>query len=743
MIKLIKKSNQMNSKMNNQKKSLYLLLFTIIILSVTIIISISSAYSYVNIKNHLITDMKNNSNNMVLELKNNIKNLVASYSINEYEKVLFNEMESNEILFAIVLKDYNMGKLLGKEYESSGKIRDENWNIMDFNNDIHQNLLSEVYYEKVFDITNQESNKIATIHLYISNKTLNKELDKIIFNNIIEALIISFVLIFSLFLTIRYFILKPLSNMIKIINDTDKDGIPNQNFSLSGSKEIFLLSNTMNNMIETIKSSRKTLKDNESRLKSLLQMSPIAVRIATNNGEKIVFANNSYFKLIDIHERELLNKNPKTYYIHESIYKDILDSLERNERIENKLISLNVNNTEVWVIASYMNIIYDEEEAVIGWFYDVTDKIKIQKQIEEQKNEFETIFNYAIDGLAIIDLNSNFLEFNGSYIKMTGFSREELLATSCIELTAPEDVERAKLSFKTITEKGFITDFEKTCIVKDNRSITVNMSMVLLPDKKRVLLSIKDITQHKLMESQSKLASMGEMIGNIAHQWRQPLSLISTIASGIKVKMEFKQFDEKELIPNMENIIKQTNYLSNTIDDFRNFIQNSNDKGEIQVSNIIKKTLSILNPSIVNHNITIVLNTNDDIKIDGYENQLIQALINILNNSKDALKENIKDSENKFIFIETKSIKDGLILRIRDNAGGIPEGIINKIFEPYFTTKHKSIGTGIGLSMAYQIITKHHNAHIFVSNDTFEYNHKIYTGACFSITFKNIKSELS
>ncbi|MBY0541601.1 MAG: PAS domain S-box protein, partial [Campylobacterales bacterium] len=692
---------------------------------------------------HLISDMKNNSNSIILELKNNIKNLVASYSINEYEKALFNEMESNDILFAIVLKDYNMGKLLGKEYEISGKIRDENWNIVDFNNDIHQNLLSEAYYEKVFDITNQESNKIATIHIYISNKTLDTELDKIIFNNIIEAIIISLVLIFSLFLTIRHFILKPISNMIKIINDTDKDGIPNEKFSLRGSKEIFLLSNTMNNMIETIKSSRKTLKDNENRLKSLLQMSPIAVRIATNNGEDIVFANNSYLKLIDIQERELINKNPKVYYIHESIYKDILDSLERNERIENKLISLNVNGNEVWVIASYMNIIYDEEEAVIGWFYDVTDKIKIQKQIEEQKNEFETIFNYSIDGLAIIDLNSNFLEFNGAYINLTGFSREELLKTSCIKLTAPEDLERVEIAFETITEKGFVTDFEKTCIVKDNRSVTVNVSMVLLPDKKRILLSVKDITQHKLMESQSKLASMGEMIGNIAHQWRQPLSLISTIASGIKVKMEFNQFDEKELIPDMENIIKQTNYLSNTIDDFRNFIQNSNDKGEILVSNIIKKTLSILNPSIVSHNITMILDTDDDIKIDGYENQLIQALINILNNSKDALKENIKESEDRFIFIETKAINDALILRIRDNAGGIPEGVINKIFEPYFTTKHKSIGTGIGLSMAYQIITKHHNAHIFVSNDTFEYKHKMYTGACFSITFKNIESKLS
>lgn len=640
--------------MYNPKKSLYLILFTIIILTVTIIISVNLTYSYLSIKNNIINSMKNESNNMVIELKNNIQNLIASYSINEYEKILLNEMESKDILFAIVLKDYNLGKLLGKEYEINGKIRDENWNIIDYDDGLHQKLVSQAYYEKVFDITNNESKKIATIHIYISDKTLNKELDKIIFNNVIEAITISLMLILSLFLTIRHFILKPLSNIIKIINDTDKDGIPHKNFSLKGSKEIFLLSNTMNNMIETIKSSRKTLRDNENRLKSLLQMSPIAVRIATNNGERIVFANNSYLKLLQIDEKELLKQNPKVYYIKESIYKDILNSLDKNERIENKLISLNINDSEVWVIASYMNIIYDDENAVIGWFYDVTDKIKIQKQIEEQKNEFETIFNYSIDGLAIVDLESNFLEFNDAYIKMTGFSRKELLKTSCIKLTAPEDLEKAQIALEAIVEKGFVTDFEKTCIVKDNRSITVDMSMVLLPDKKRILLSIKDVTQHKLMESQSKLASMGEMIGNIAHQWRQPLSLISTIASGIKVQMEFKQFDEKELIPDMDNIIKQTTYLSNTIDDFRNFIKNSNEKGEIQVSDIIKKTLSILNPSIVNHNITMILNTNDDIRIDGYENQLIQALINILNNSKDALKENLQNNEEKLIFIETK-----------------------------------------------------------------------------------------
>ena len=727
--------------MNNQKKSLYLILSTIIVLTVVFIISIHSTISYINTKNSMINNIKKQSNNMSLELKENIANLIESYSINEYEKLLHNQMYSNEILFALIVKDYNMGKLQGKEYAVSGKIRDDNWNVLDFDdeNKTHKELISKIFYVKSFDITNQREEKIGSITIYISDKTLNKELEKIVFKYIIEAITISLLLIFSLLLTIRYFILKPIYNMIEVIHDANIDGIPTRKFSSSGSKEIYTLSNTMNNMIESIKNSQNILKENENKLKSLLEMSPISVRIATNDGEKIVFANSAYLKLLNIKEKELLEKNPKVYYLNESIYKDILNSLDRNERIENKLISLNINGNEVWVIASYMNIIYDNEKAVIGWFYDVTDKIKIQKQIEERKNEFETIFNYSIDGLAIVDLESNFLEFNSAYMKMTGFSREELLKTSCINLTSPKDVQRIKEALGNILEKGFIVDFEKTCVVKDNRYLIVNMSMILLPDKKRILLSIKDISQHKLMESQSKLASMGEMIGNIAHQWRQPLSLISTIASGIKVQMEFGLFDEKDVIPDMDNIIKQTTYLSNTIDDFRNFIKNSNEKGEVQISNIINKTLSILNPSIVNHNIKIILNTHDNIEIIGYENQLIQALINILNNAKDALEENVKSSEDKLIFIETKNVQDGLVLKIKDNAGGIPENVIDKIFEPYFTTKHKSIGTGIGLSMTHQIITKHHNANIFASNETYEYENKTYPGACFTIIFKNAK----
>ncbi len=175
-----------------------------------------------------------------------------------------------------------------------------------------------------------------------------------------------------------------------------------------------------------------------------------------------------------------------------------------------------------------------------------------------------------------------------------------------------------------------------------------------------------------------------------------------------------------------------------------NFIKNSNEKGEVLISNVIKKALSILNASAVNNNIIIILNTKEDVSILGYENQLIQALINILNNAKDALKENVKNSEDRLIFIETENIQDSFVLKIKDNAGGIPQNIIDKIFEPYFTTKHQSIGTGIGLSITHQIITNHHNANIFASNETYEYENKTYTGACFTITFnKNVHLEES
>jgi len=240
-------------------------------------------------------------------------------------------------------------------------------------------------------------------------------------------------------------------------------------------------------------------------------------------------------------------------------------------------------------------------------------------------------------------------------------------------------------------------------------------------------------TQEEILIQQSKLASMGEMIGNIAHQWRQPLSVISTIASGIQVKQQYGILKTETIFENMENIISQTKYLSDTIDDFRNFLNNTGKGKIISIKSVVEKTIFILESVLHNNQIELVSLLEDDLVVEGHENELIQAFINIINNAKDAIKEN--NEEDKLIFITTSKKDDSLELTIKDSGGGIPKDIIPRVFEPYFTTKHQSIGTGIGLFMTGKIITERHNATINVENTEYEYANKIHKGAMFTIKF--------
>ncbi len=238
--------------------------------------------------------------------------------------------------------------------------------------------------------------------------------------------------------------------------------------------------------------------------------------------------------------------------------------------------------------------------------------------------------------------------------------------------------------------------------------------------------------QEKLFQSE-KLASMGEMIGNIAHQWRQPLSVISTASTGMKIQIEFGTLDDKEIIKTCDTINNNAQYLSKTINDFRNFIKGNREKSKYDLSDNLNSFLHLVDGSIKCNNINIILDLQKDIQIYGYENELTQCLINIFNNAKDILVK--KEIENKFIFIST-SIKEEkiVVIKIKDNAEGIAEDILPKIFEPYFTTKHQSQGTGLGLHMTYNLIVDGMGGTIEAKNTSYEYKGKKYTGAEFTIS---------
>jgi len=248
---------------------------------------------------------------------------------------------------------------------------------------------------------------------------------------------------------------------------------------------------------------------------------------------------------------------------------------------------------------------------------------------------------------------------------------------------------------------------------------------------KKVEHEIKLNTQkEKILFEQSKMAAMGEMIGNIAHQWRQPLSLISTVTSGLKFKYEMGMFDEKEYMSSLDKILNSTTYLSNTIEDFRNFFKKDKEIKEFEIKELINRAITLMGNSFSVNNIKLEINIEYTL-LSGYENELLQALLNILNNAKDALK---MKEDNKVIIISTRVENDNMIIAIQDSAGGIPNNIIDKIYDPYFTTKHQSQGTGIGLFMTKEIITKHMNGSIEIENKTFEYDNQTHTGALFIIT---------
>jgi signal transduction histidine kinase/ABC-type nitrate/sulfonate/bicarbonate transport system substrate-binding protein len=239
----------------------------------------------------------------------------------------------------------------------------------------------------------------------------------------------------------------------------------------------------------------------------------------------------------------------------------------------------------------------------------------------------------------------------------------------------------------------------------------------------------KNEEKNRISIQQSRMASMGEMLENIAHQWRQPLSTISVSASGIQLKKELGILNDDEFNDSLNHIRNATQYLSNTIEDFRSFFSRDKISSNINIRNTINKAFDLVSSTFAKSEITVIRDI-QNITFSSFENELIQVLMNILINAKDALE--TKDNE-KLIIIKVEKIEEKLIISIKDNAGGIKEDIIDKIFEPYFTTKHQFNGTGIGLYMSKLIVEKHLDGEISSENTKFEFNNKIYKGALFKI----------
>ncbi|MEA3353580.1 MAG: transporter substrate-binding domain-containing protein [Campylobacterota bacterium] len=243
----------------------------------------------------------------------------------------------------------------------------------------------------------------------------------------------------------------------------------------------------------------------------------------------------------------------------------------------------------------------------------------------------------------------------------------------------------------------------------------------------------KNRQQEAILIEQSKMVALGEMIGNIAHQWRQPLSMITTSASGALVEKEMEILTDEKLVYYLDNINTVSQHLSKTIDDFRDFLKYDNKKVLFNLSEEIEKCLRIEETIIKQNNIQVIKSLDSNITLKNLSHGLSQSMINIINNAKDAMLKEINNDNDRLLFISSKIKDNAVVITLKDNGGGIPQDIISRIFEPYFTTKHQSQGTGLGLHMTYKIITDNMGGKIVAENVTYIYKENQYSGAQFVI----------
>jgi signal transduction histidine kinase len=375
-----------------------------------------------------------------------------------------------------------------------------------------------------------------------------------------------------------------------------------------------------------------------------------------------------------------------------------------------------------------------DEELVIVYIYDTTllseTNLKLKQQnekIEEKNSQLNLLLNTTMEAIVLLR-DKKIIDCNDTAVKFFGFKDKKEFIN--------QGIEKLHLNcelLNTQTEKPIEIKLD----LKKQTYALLNVKQTNFNNQICKIISLLDITELKnkeiLLQEQSKLASMGEMLSNIAHQWRQPLSIVSVAASSTKIKQQLNQLDDDFLLNSMNKIVETTEHLSNTIEVFRQFLKDDKEKTNFNISENIDKNLSIIESVLIENKIKIIKEY-EDIFITNYYNEFSQVIMNILTNAKDAFITNHRDEQ--IIIIKLEKVNNSIVISILDNAGGIKDSIINRVFEPYFTTKHTYHGTGLGLYMSHKIIKDSMNGNISVSNKNFEYNNKHYKGACFQIEFK-------
>ncbi len=401
---------------------------------------------------------------------------------------------------------------------------------------------------------------------------------------------------------------------------------------------------------------------------------------------------------------------------------------------------------------------------------DITVKRHAQEALRESEEKFRAVFEQAAVGMGRVTFgDARWIDVNEAFCNMLGYSREEMLATPWPEMTHPDDLDLDLTPFRNMAageldsysvEKRFLhkagrhvwarltlslvrnlrggPDFE-VAIVEDitrrkeaeealrrakdelelrvrERTAELEQAYVALQrETDQRLAAVEDLREkEQLLMRQSRLAAMGEMLGNIAHQWRQPLNVLGLLVQQMQLTYEVGNFSGEFLKGEVAKVMDLIRHMSDTITDFKDFLKEEKEPQPFNVNAAVAATVTLLEAPLKAMRVEVRIEQIDELVVTGHRNEFSHVIMNLVNNAREALNERAVATPQ----ISIRLFKDAgrSVVTVTDNAGGIAEEIMPRMFEPYFTTKGPDKGTGIGLYMSKNIIEKSMGGRLYVRN---------------------------
>ncbi len=428
------------------------------------------------------------------------------------------------------------------------------------------------------------------------------------------------------------------------------------------------------------------------------------------------YADENYFEEAKVFHREYMPSRDIFNYSLNKIEKLDMELIapQHGSIIKKKYITKLIDDLKKLDCGLYVREVYSK---------NLLDTIE---ELKKAKLNSELVIESNPNAIIAVNSQKEIYIFNQNAQKMFGYTNKEMLdLDSLIKIIPPENLDfyykRLKKFLKTGNTKGInYSSIEQIGIRKDGERFPLRISFGTHTSLKEriVIANIEDISKEKnrekFIQHQSKLAQMGEMMTMIAHQWRQPLNAISTTSINLNLKAKLGKLNNSYVIEHTDKICTFSRHLSTTINDFRDFFKADKKKKKICLCNIIKSVLDIIEVPIINQNIRLIQDLKSKTKINTYPNELKQVILNLIKNSEDIVLE--KKIFNPYIKISTYQKENNHILEVSDNGGGVPTKLIDKIFEPDFSTKIDKDGTGLGLYMSKTIIEEHCGGKLSIKN---------------------------